>query len=96
MDGNFKFGKIGMEGDSGRISIYGEGVDSTHREHNILLSKYGLTIKPQVFTSSEDILENGAQSAYNKTDAGAISFGSTPNVGASNAINWNNPNVPAN
>lgn len=96
MDGNFKFGKIRMEGDSGRISIYGEGVDSTHREHNILLSKYGLTIKPQVFTSSEDILENGAQSAYNKTDAGAISFGSTPNVGASNAINWNNPNVPAN
>lgn len=96
MDGNFKFGKIGMEGNSGRISIYGEGVDSTHREHNILLSKYGLTIRPQVFTSSEDILENGAQSAYNKTDAGAISFGSTPNVGASNAINWNNPNVPAN
>lgn len=96
MDGNFKFGKIGMEGSSGRISIYGEGVDSAHREHNILLSKDGLTIRPQVFTSSEDILENGAQSAYNKTDAGAINFGSTPNVGASNAINWNNPNVPAN
>ena len=96
MDGNFKFGKIGMEGSSGRISIYGEGVDSASRKHNIFLSKDGLAIRPQVFTSSEDILEYGAPSAYNKTDAGAINFGSTPDVGANNAINWNNPNVPAN
>ena len=90
MDGNFKFGKIGIEGNRGYISIYGEG-SSNNRQYNINLSRYGLSIKPQTF-SNENILEYGAMSAYTNTDSGAISFGSSADVGGYKYRDLNNQN----